>query len=65
LIKQLKEVIKLQDGKTKATEIEDNIFKVAVKVILLFRNKDISIDELLKPKDIIKQFVVNDFFHGN
>jgi len=54
IITQLKELIKFQDGKKKATEVENNILKIGVKVILLFQNKDITLEELSKPKDQIK-----------
>jgi len=55
LINYIKDVIKLVDGKKKATEIENNIIKIGVKIILLFRNKDITFEELSKPRAQIKQ----------
>jgi hypothetical protein len=55
LLKQLRELITLQDGKSKAKETEDNIIKLGVKVLLLHRNKDIAESELRKPVDFIKQ----------
>uniref|UniRef100_A0A6B2LHX9 Uncharacterized protein n=1 Tax=Arcella intermedia TaxID=1963864 RepID=A0A6B2LHX9_9EUKA len=38
----VKDLITLHEDKKKATEIENNIIKIAVKVILLFQNKDLS-----------------------
>lgn len=55
LLKQLRELITLQDGKSKAKETEDNIIKLGVKVLLLYRNKDIAEAELRKPVDFIRQ----------
>jgi len=42
LLDLVKQVITNYEGKKKATEIEDNIIRVAVKVILLWQNKDIT-----------------------
>jgi len=44
----LKAVITIYEGKKKATEIEDNIIRFAVKVILLWKNKDITTQDLMK-----------------
>lgn len=57
LLKQLRDLITLQDGKSKAKEIEDNIIKLGVKVLLLHKNHDIAEAELRKPVDFIKQYV--------
>jgi len=42
LLDLIKQVVTNYEGKKKATEIEDNIIRVAVKVILLWQNKDIT-----------------------
>lgn len=42
LIELVKQIITQYEGKKKATEVENNIIRVAVKVILLWRNKDIT-----------------------
>jgi hypothetical protein len=39
----IKKVVELVDGKKKATEIENSIIKISVKVILLWKNKEISV----------------------
>jgi hypothetical protein len=44
----MKEIITMYEGKKKATEIEDNIIRFAVKIILLWKNKDLSTQELMK-----------------
>jgi len=44
----MKEIITIYEGKKKATEVEDNIIRFAVKVILLWKNKDISTQDLMK-----------------
>jgi len=44
----MKEIITVYEGKKKATEVEDNIIRFAVKVILLWKNKDVSTQELMK-----------------
>jgi len=44
----MKEIITLHEGKKKATEVEDNIIRFAVKVILLWKNKDVTTQELMK-----------------
>jgi len=46
LIEIIKKVITIYEGKKKATEIENNIIKVGVKVILLWKNKDISTKDI-------------------
>lgn len=54
IIKQIKKLIALQDGKKKAKEFEDGIFRVGVKVVLLHRNNDISYEELSSKSQLIK-----------
>jgi len=44
----MKEIITLHEGKKKATEVEDNIIRFAVKIILLWKNKDITTQDLMK-----------------
>lgn len=39
LIEIIKEIITIHEGKKKASEIEDNIIKLGVKVILAWKNK--------------------------
>jgi len=46
LISLIKQVITIHEGKKKALEVEDNIIRVAVKVILLWQNKDITIKDI-------------------
>jgi len=48
VIEILKAIITIYEGKKKATEVEDNIIRFAVKVILLWKNKDITTPELMK-----------------
>jgi len=55
ILKILNEIIEAKDDKKKAHEIENIMIKIGVKVILLFNNKDISIEELRKCLPIIKQ----------
>jgi len=47
LLDIVKTVITLHEGKKKAAEIENNIIKVAVKVILLWKNKDITTKDIV------------------
>jgi len=47
-IEIMKEIITLHEGKKKATEVEDNVIRFAVKILLLHKNKDISTQELMK-----------------
>eukprot|EP01125_Pyxidicula_operculata_P001564 TRINITY_DN11417_c0_g1_i1.p1 TRINITY_DN11417_c0_g1~~TRINITY_DN11417_c0_g1_i1.p1 ORF type:complete len:303 (+),score=83.26 TRINITY_DN11417_c0_g1_i1:36-944(+) len=42
LLEIIKEIITIYEGKKQATDIENNIIKIAVKVILLWKNKDIT-----------------------
>jgi len=44
----VKETITLHEGKKKAIEIEDNLIRFAVKILLLYKNKDITQQELMK-----------------
>jgi len=44
----VKEIISVHDGKKKATEVEDNMIRFAVKILLLLKNKDITTQELMK-----------------
>jgi len=44
----MKEIITLHEGKKKATEVEDNVIRFAVKILLLHKNKDITTQELMK-----------------
>lgn len=46
MLKIIREVITAHEGKKKATEIEDALIKVGVKVILLWQNKDITNKQL-------------------
>jgi len=48
VIEILKAIITIYEGKKKATEVEDNIIRFAVKVILLWKNKDLTTPELMK-----------------
>jgi hypothetical protein len=52
VLETIKKVIELVDGKKKATEVENNIIKISVKVILLWENKEISVQELIKPREL-------------
>jgi len=47
-IEIMKEIITLHEGKKKATEVEDNVIRFAVKILLLHKNKDVSQQELMK-----------------
>jgi len=51
----IKQVIEIKEDKKRATEIENNIIKVVVKVLLLVNNKDISLSELSKTIPLIKE----------
>jgi len=44
----VKEIITVHEGKKKATEVEDNMIRFAVKILLLLKNKDITTQELMK-----------------
>jgi len=44
----MKAIITIYEGKKKATEVEDNIIRFAVKIILLWKNKDVTTQELMK-----------------
>jgi hypothetical protein len=46
LIDLIKQVITIHEGKKKAAEVESNIIRVAVKVILLWQNKDITNNDI-------------------
>jgi len=46
LLDLIKQVITNYEGKKKATEVENNIIRVAVKVILLWQNKDITTENI-------------------
>lgn len=46
LIDLVKQVITTYEGKKKATEVENNIIRVAVKVILLWKNKDLTNNDI-------------------
>ena len=46
MLKIIREVITVHEGKKKATEVEDAVIKVGVKVILLWQNKDITNQQL-------------------
>eukprot|EP01123_Difflugia_compressa_P007122 TRINITY_DN1964_c0_g1_i1.p1 TRINITY_DN1964_c0_g1~~TRINITY_DN1964_c0_g1_i1.p1 ORF type:complete len:302 (+),score=73.63 TRINITY_DN1964_c0_g1_i1:154-1059(+) len=46
LLDIVKKVVTLQDGKKKAEEIENTIIRIAVKVILLWKNKDIATQDI-------------------
>jgi len=46
LLDLVKQVITNYEGKKKASEIENNIIRVAVKVILLWQNKDITTENI-------------------
>jgi len=50
----IKEVIRLKDGEKKSREIESTVIKIAVKIVLLYRNKDISREVLLAPLKLVK-----------
>lgn len=54
VIKQIKKLITIQDGKKRAKEFEDDILRLGVKVILLYKNKDISYRELTSKSQVIK-----------
>lgn len=54
VIKLVKKLISLQDGKKKAKEFEDGTFRLGVKVVLLYRNKDLSYEELASNSQVIK-----------
>jgi len=46
LLELIKQIITAYEGKKKATEVEDNIIRVAVKVILLWKNKDLTNNDI-------------------
>lgn len=54
LIDLVKQVITIYEGKKKATEVENNIIRVAVKVILLWKNKDITNNEIASTVPMVK-----------
>jgi hypothetical protein len=43
VLETVKKVIEFVDGKKKATEIENNIIKISVKVILLWKKKELTV----------------------
>jgi len=46
LLDLVRKIVTLQDGKKKADEVENDIIRVAVKVILLWKNKDLTTQDL-------------------
>eukprot|EP01124_Arcella_intermedia_P012467 TRINITY_DN18805_c0_g1_i1.p1 TRINITY_DN18805_c0_g1~~TRINITY_DN18805_c0_g1_i1.p1 ORF type:complete len:319 (-),score=84.50 TRINITY_DN18805_c0_g1_i1:13-969(-) len=50
----LKKVVAALDGKKKAKEVEETIIKIGLKVILLAKNKDLTLADLRMHKEAIK-----------
>jgi len=48
MLEIVNEIITVHEGKKKATEVEDNLIRFAVKILLLHKNKDITTTELMK-----------------
>jgi len=46
LLDIIKKVITIHDGKKKAEEVENTIIRISVKVILLWKNKDLTIKDI-------------------
>eukprot|EP01120_Amphizonella_sp_Union-15-10_P013970 TRINITY_DN6602_c0_g1_i1.p1 TRINITY_DN6602_c0_g1~~TRINITY_DN6602_c0_g1_i1.p1 ORF type:complete len:172 (-),score=35.85 TRINITY_DN6602_c0_g1_i1:72-587(-) len=54
IIDVIKTVVRLKDGDKKAKEIENVIMRTAVKIVVLFKNKDLSKEGLLAPIRMMK-----------
>jgi len=48
LLKGLRKIVEIESGKKKADEVEKNIMKLLVKMVIHVENKSINLDEFLK-----------------
>eukprot|EP01125_Pyxidicula_operculata_P010144 TRINITY_DN3345_c0_g1_i3.p1 TRINITY_DN3345_c0_g1~~TRINITY_DN3345_c0_g1_i3.p1 ORF type:complete len:165 (+),score=30.12 TRINITY_DN3345_c0_g1_i3:619-1113(+) len=55
MLKIIKTVVTAYETKQKATEVENNLIRLGVKVILLWQNKNISNEELVNIIPLVKE----------